>query len=200
MDDELSAMDNQALWALFPIILCAYDSSWESAYEKERELLIRGVGEKNIKRISHIGSTSVPGLIAKPTIDILMEIGLNCGLEALTSAMEQSGYRISPQPDNPPPHLMYLKGYTPRGFVGQCFHVHVRYFGNWPELYFRDYLKEHPDDARAYGELKRSLLILYEHDRDGYTQAKTDFIKGVTQRALELYNGRYAPPNEEMHC
>ncbi len=198
MNDELSAMDNQALWALFPIKLCEHDANWKRAYAEEEALLMKTVG-REIKRISHIGSTCVPGLIAKPTVDILLEVKTTCDLDCLTWSMEQLGYRLSPQPDNPPPHRMYLKGYTPKGFVGQCFHVHVRYLGDWPELYFRDYLKEHPDAAKAYGELKVSLLLRYEHDRDAYTLAKSGFIAETTRKAMEQYAGRYAPADKEKY-
>ncbi|MDR3060393.1 MAG: GrpB family protein [Prevotella sp.] len=62
-------------------------------------------------------------------------------------------------------------------------YLHVRYSGDWDELYFRDYLLTHPDVAREYGILKLKLQEIYKHDRDGYTQAKSDFIKEVTNRA-----------------
>lgn len=64
-------------------------------------------------------------------------------------------------------------------------HLHIRYSGDWDEPYFRDYLLAHPDTANAYGELKVKLQKLYEHDRDGYTDAKTDFIREITNRAKE---------------
>lgn len=81
--------------------------------------------------------------------------------------------------------MMFMKGYTPEGFKGQAFHLHVRYSGDWDELYFRDYLLSHPDTTQAYGELKVKLQKEHEHDRDGYTDAKTGFIREITNRAKE---------------
>ena len=157
---------------------------------RERDI-IKAVGESNIVRMNHIGSTAVPGLIAKPTIDILLEITADCDTEKLKENLISIGYIYTAQPDNPAPHMMFLKGYTPEGFKGQAFHVHVRYPGDWGELYFRDYLKEHNDIADEYGRLKTELLKTYEHDRDGYTEAKTEFISRYTDIAREEYKGRY---------
>ena len=81
--------------------------------------------------------------------------------------------------------------YTSQGFKGQVFHVHVRYSGDWDELYLRDYLLAHPEIADEYGQLKLELMKKYEHDRDGYTYAKTDFIKRITKLARADIQIRY---------
>ena len=75
------------------------------------------------------------------------------------------------------------KGYTPEGFAERVFHVHLRIAGDNDELYFRDYLNAHPDVAREYESLKLSLWREFEHDRDGYTQAKTAFVRKYTDLA-----------------
>jgi GrpB-like predicted nucleotidyltransferase (UPF0157 family) len=124
--------------------------------------------------------------LAKPTLDILLEIKDNTDTIGLKNSIEAIDYIYSYQPDNPPPHMMYMKGYTPNGFQGQAFHLHVRYAGDWDELYFRDYLLAHPDAVREYGELKLRLKQQYEHDRDGYTHAKTAFVRKITARARKL--------------
>ena len=95
------------------------------------------------------------------------------------------------QPNNPQPHLMFMKGYTSQGFAQRVFHLHIRYSGDWDELYFRDYLQLHPDISEQYGILKSELQQLFEHDRDGYTCAKTDFIKRHTQLAKAELVGKY---------
>lgn len=82
----------------------------------------------------------------------------------------------------PPPHLLFLNGYTPTGFAKKVYHIHVRYPGDWDELYFRDYLIAHPETATEYAALKHCLLKDYEHDRNGYTKAKTEFIRNVTEK------------------
>jgi len=182
---KLSDMTNEELWALFPILLTEHDPAWAERYAQERECILSAVGQENIVRISHIGSTAVPGLIAKPTIDILLEITDTCDTERLKAALIADGYQFSPQPKNPPPHMMFMKGYTPRGFEGQAFHLHVRYSGDWDEMYFRDYLISHPEIAKEYGELKARLRQEFEHDRDGYTAAKTEFVREITAWAKE---------------
>jgi GrpB-like predicted nucleotidyltransferase (UPF0157 family) len=83
------------------------------------------------------------------------------------------------KPENPPPHMMFVKGYTPEGFLGQAFHVHVRYPGDWNEIRFRDYLRIHNTIAKEYEALKIRLAQKYQYDRDGYTEAKSDFIEKI---------------------
>jgi len=81
----------------------------------------------------------------------------------------------------------FSKGYTPNGFAEKVFHLHLRKFGDNDELYFRDYLNEHPEIAKAYEILKLSLWKQYEHNRDGYTQRKTAFVNEYTQKAIMQY-------------
>ena len=94
--------------------------------------------------------------------------------------MSQSSDRIS-----------FNKGYTENGFAEKVFHLHLRYIKDNSELYFRDYLIEHPDVASEYEKMKLKLWKKYEHDRDGYTNAKTEFIQKYTQKARFLYRNRY---------
>lgn len=182
MTKSLDELTDEELWQLFPIMLSEYQPMWKERYLEENKVIMQAIGSHNIVRIHHIGSTAIPGLIAKPTIDILVEIEDATDTNSLVSSMQKCGYRYLKQPDNPPPHMMFIKGYTRKGFKGQVFHVHVRYRGDWDEIRFRDYLISHPDTAREYGELKKSLKDLHEHNRDAYTQAKTGFIR----RACEL--------------
>jgi Uncharacterized conserved protein len=193
MTKELSEMTNAELWALFPILLTPHDPAWALRCAQERARIELAVGKENIARISHVGSTAVPGLVAKPTIDILLEVADGCDLARLKTALTADGYIFSAQPKNPPPHMMFMKGYTPQGFAGQAFHLHVRYGGDWDELYFRDYLISHPEAAQDYGRLKQELKEEFEHDRDAYTDAKTEFVRGHTLRAREEFGERYKP-------
>ncbi len=188
---DLLSLTKKELWQLFPIILNAYNPCWKQEYESEKIRIERAVGS-GIIRISHIGSTAVLGLLAKPTIDILLEIDDNYNINKIKTVLKQSGYIYTASPDNPPPHMMFLKGYTPLGFEGQAFHLHVRFLGDWDELYFRDYLAAHKDVAGEYGRLKVMLKEKYEHDRDGYTKSKGNFIKTCTAAARQEFNGRYA--------
>ena len=81
---------------------------------------------------------------------------------------------------------MFTKGYTIDGFKGQAYHIHVRYFGDCDELYFRDYLRQNPDVVFEYAKLKQYLAKKYKYDRDGYTEAKTDFITRINKIAKNI--------------
>ena len=190
MSKDLSEMTNEELWELFPIILSEHKNEWFEEYQKEADYLVTNIGKDRIIRISHFGSTSVPGLLAKPTIDILLEIVelTPDDRQAFIDKVISLGYNYTYQPSNPSPHMMFMKGYTPRGFEGQVYHLHVRHHGDWDELYFCAYLRKHPEVAKAYGDLKLSLLKEFEHDRDGYTNAKTEFIRKYTLRARKELN------------
>lgn len=193
MTKFLENMTNKELWKLFPIIISQSNPAWKEKYLIEKTLIETKIGIHNINRISHIGSTSVPNLPAKPTIDILLEIKDNTDLDRLIIAIKELGYLYSPQPNNPAPHMMFMRGYTTEGFKGQAYHLHVRYRGDWDELYFRDYLISHPDVAVEYGRLKQKLQQKFEFDRDGYTAAKTDFIRQITKLAREEIPNKYKP-------
>ena len=78
---------------------------------------------------------------------------------------------------------MILKGYLSDGFAEKVYHIHVRYSGDYYELHFRDYLIAHTEAAAEYAALKRGLFANYEHNRDGYTDAKGEFIKEITEKA-----------------
>ena len=97
------------------------------------------------------------------------------------------------KPNDPPPHIVFYRGYTPEGFKGQTVHIHVRYAGDWDELYFRDYLLAHPETAAEYGVLKQKLKNDYEYDRDGYTEAKGEFIRRITKETRQSFAGKYIP-------
>ncbi len=186
-------MTLEELWALFPIILREHNSDYSKWYELEKDNIIGCVGLKNIKRINHIGSSSVKGLISKPTVDILMEIGRDSKMEQLKVVLMNDGWILMNEGDK---GLVFNKGYTPDGFSEKVYHLHVRYLGDWEELYFRDYLLVHRDVAEAYGEFKLSLLPKYRHNRDGYTEAKTDFIMRYTEKAREEFRDRYVPESD----
>lgn len=177
---------------MFPIILKKHNPNYKDWYEEEKQRIIRHVKPENIVRISHIGSTAVEGLAAKPTVDILLEIDGACSVSEAAEALENLGWGLMSR-ENDPVKLSFNKGNTPQGFADRVYHLHVRYFGNWPELYFRDFLKAHPDVAGEYERLKLKLWKQYEYDRDGYTEAKTDFIKRYSDIAKIEFNNKYLP-------
>ncbi|MBN2035968.1 MAG: GrpB family protein [Chitinispirillaceae bacterium] len=183
MNRSLATMTPEELGELFPVIISSPDPRWGRLYQREKERIKKALGGKNIVRIQHIGSTAVPGLVAKPTIDILLEVPEKIDAQWIVEKMERLEYHYIARPENPAPHMMFAAGYTVHGFKGQAYHVHVRYGGDWDELYFRDYLRAHPDVAKEYGELKIGLAQIHRNDREAYTGKKTAFIQGITVRA-----------------
>ena len=191
MKKRLNEMTLEELWQLFPIVLIAHDPNYRIWYDEEREDLLALLSD-DVYRINHIGSTAIDNLIAKPTIDILLEIVTCHDRSLLTERLENNGWQMMRDHgvDN---SLVLSKGYTEDGFAERVFHLHVRFPGDWDELYFRDYLNACPDVAREYGRLKQVLKRQYEYDRDGYTAAKTSFVQKHTALARITFAGRYDP-------
>ena len=186
---KLSEMTLQELWQIFPIYLTEPNGDWAKRYAREAQTLQDALAFLPRSRISHIGSTAIRGIWAKPIVDILVEVPPEVDLETLTWFFAKMGYtRMSESPGR----ISWNKGYTESGFADEVFHLHLREWGDCAELYFRDYLNAHEPVAKAYEALKLSLWKRYEHDRDGYTAAKGDFIGKYTRKACELYAGRYA--------
>ena len=189
MRQDFSNVTDEQLAQLFPILLEEHNSEWKEYFLKEKDHLQSIFGDKMV-RINHIGSSAVDGLIAKPTVDILIEVEVDTDIQSITETMLEAGYVVNtPESDI----IMYIKGYTPNGFCGQAVHIHVRHSGDWGELYFRDYLNTHPGVAAEYVELKILLKEQYQHDRDGYTQAKGEFVQKYTDIARKEYGVRYQP-------
>ena len=186
MRKKLSEMSLEELWQLFPIFLTEHQEYWKEWFYEEKILLQNVL--MNSVRISHIGSTAVPSIWAKPIIDILVEVPKGSNLLDYKDLIIKSGYICMSQSDK---GLSFNKGYTENGFAERIFHLHLRYVGDNNELYFRDYLIEQPNVAKEYEELKLKLCKQYEHNRDAYTNAKTEFINKYTKEARMLYVNRY---------
>ena len=191
MSKELSELTLEELWILFPIILKDHNEAYKEWYQEIKSHLRDTIGEENILRVNHIGSTCVKGLLAKPTLDILLEIDEKTNLESLKEKLSTQGWFLMQAKEEPGLNYVFNKGYTKSGFAEKVYHLHVRYLGDWDELYFRDYLKENEDVREQYANLKLSLLKKYKNNRDGYTEAKTDFIKVITLEARKSFGNRY---------
>ena len=178
----LSEMTLEELWRLFPVVLSATDPNWKLWYDEEQALLIRHFGAAAV-RISHIGSTAVEGLTAKPTVDILLEVPPASSPESVRRIAERCGYTVMAEKTAPEYRLDLCKGYTPRGFADKVFHLHIRHPGDWDEIVFRDFLRQNPDRAQQYAELKTKLQKRFEYDRDAYTEAKGEFIRACVREA-----------------
>lgn len=185
-------MSLEELWQLFPIILKEHNPLYKAWYETEKQQIINSIKADNIMRINHIGSSAVAGLISKPTVDILCEINKSCNISIMINALASIGYELMLRSKNPL-KLEFCKGYTSEGFAEKVYHLHVRFFGDWDELYFRDYLIAHPDVAYNYVELKLKLCKAYKHNRNEYTNAKADFITKHSKAAKQEFKNRYKP-------
>ena len=187
MAKKLSEMTLKELWTLFPIILKEHQPCWKDWYAEEETLLRKNLPE-TVVRISHIGSTAVETIWAKPIVDILVEIPQEYALEKLTESLAACGYRCMSRGAG---RMSFNKGYSENGFAEKVFHLHLRYADDRDELYFRDWLIEHPEDAKRYEMMKLGLWKKFEHDRDGYTAQKSDMVAEITAKAKVKYQGRY---------
>ena len=178
MNKKLEDMTLEELWQLFPIILTEHKPEWKEIYLEEEALLQKALSGFNIVNINHIGSTAVDGIKAKPIIDILVTVAADEDIAAVSPALITAGYRLMSQKQS---RMSFNKGYTEQGFSERVFHLHLRFEGDCDELYFRDYLNAHPEAAREYEALKISLCKKYRHNRDAYTEAKTEFVKKYTE-------------------
>jgi GrpB-like predicted nucleotidyltransferase (UPF0157 family)/uncharacterized protein YbjT (DUF2867 family) len=185
MIKDLNDLTTEELGNLFPIIIVEHRPEWSNLYHLEEQNIREAIGE-NILSIQHIGSTAVPGLCAKPTIDILIEISDETKKNLLINKLIKAGYQYTPKPENPPPHMMFMKGYTMEGIKDQTFHLHIRYQGDWDEPLFRDYLINNHETALEYGELKKKLAAKYRNDREKYTESKTNFINRIMMNTRTL--------------
>jgi GrpB-like predicted nucleotidyltransferase (UPF0157 family) len=158
------------------IHVVSYDSNWPSIFVQEQLLLQRELGEWISGPIEHVGSTAIPGLVAKPVIDIMAGVGSLAASQGAIAAASRLGYAYFPYKSD----LMHWFCKPSPAF--RTHHLHLVPFNSaqWLDsLGFRDYLRGNPDVAAEYGALKRRLAKEYEFDREAYTEAKGPFIQQV---------------------
>lgn len=172
-------MTLEELWQLFPIELTPHRPQWKDWAIEEIESLTALLLEY-CPVINHIGSTAIPNIQAKPIIDTLVEINPDADWQRIKEKMEAAGHICMSCSDS---RMSFNKGYTPSGYADKVFHIHFHRAGDNDEIRFRDYLIAHPEVAKEYEKLKLSLLPKYRNDRDGYTEAKSDFVRNITALA-----------------
>lgn len=162
-----------------------YDSHWPAAFEAEAIHLRTALGSLAL-RIDHNGSTSIPGLGAKPIIDIQVSVAALQPIAAYGERLQAVGYVHVPHPDDSFCPFLYRPPEWPHSH-----HVHVVQAGGTEErrtLAFRDYLRDHPAAAREYERLKQDLAMQLaatnRESREAYTRGKTDFIERIVAMAL----------------
>jgi GrpB-like predicted nucleotidyltransferase (UPF0157 family) len=156
-----------------PIRLVSYDPQWPARFERERALLDRAIGGWAVGGIHHVGSTAVPGLDAKPTIDILVGVADLGGSRACFEPLAGLEYLYAPYRVE---EMHWFCKPDPRRRTHHLHLVPVAGARFRDELAFRDLLRADPATAEAYRELKHRLAERFEHDRDSYTDAKAEFI------------------------
>jgi GrpB-like predicted nucleotidyltransferase (UPF0157 family) len=167
------------------LVISDYDPEWPVHFEAEAARLREALGELAL-RIEHTGSTSVPGLGAKPIVDIQVSVQELEPREEFRAFLERLGYVFSETPDD----ATYPFFHKPAGWP-HLFHVHLCEAGGEEErrhLAFRDYLRDHPEAASEYEALKRGLanrhLAEDFESRSAYSEAKSVFIRPCESRAM----------------
>jgi GrpB-like predicted nucleotidyltransferase (UPF0157 family) len=165
------------------IVVSAYDPAWPRLFKQESAKLRTALG-RLVLRVEHIGSTAVPGLPAKPVIDLL--VGVSSLAEARARCikpLQAMGYNYIPEYEAFLPGELFFRRLGPAA----AHHLHVMEPSNprWERLLvFRDYLRAHPRAARAYADLKRALAAECRDDIAAYRTAKHDFVEKATEKAL----------------
>jgi GrpB-like predicted nucleotidyltransferase (UPF0157 family) len=157
-----------------PVVIVEADPAWPARYEAERARLAAALAAHR-HVLEHCGSTSVPGLAAKPIVDVLLGVYEWPMAPAAVAAVVGAGYEH--RGDGNVPGREYFRRGVPRAFqVHACPHDGVFWRAH---LAFRDRLRADRGLAREYEALKRDLAVRFRHDRIGYTDAKAPFIRRV---------------------
>jgi len=166
-----------------PVQVVPHDPRWFALFEQERAL-VGEVLRPWVVEVEHIGSSAVPGLAAKPVIDMMVGVRTLDDAPACVDALERVGYEYVPEFEKEIPLRRFL--YKMRS-GRRTHHIHLveRANAGWWDrhLLFRDYLIEHPQTAREYARLKYELASSLGDDPEAYTDAKTPFISAVVERA-----------------
>ena len=166
-----------------PVVIADYDRRWLDMYAEEKRQILGAIGEW-VVAIEHIGSTSVPGLAAKPIIDIMVGVHALDDAQHCIAPLATIGYVYKPELEADIPERRYFN----KGPQSDHRHLHMVEVSSkfWrDQLVFRDYLRSYPEMAAAYADLKRNLAARFQTDREGYTEAKTEFVQSVLRMARE---------------
>ncbi|MGH3102588.1 MAG: GrpB family protein [Gaiellaceae bacterium] len=168
------------------VVIVPYDERWPALYETAAFELREALGEALVG-IEHIGSTAVPGLAAKPIVDVAVGVDTLARGRALVDAVVGLGYEYVPEHEAELPFRRFFHR-RPAGQVGYHVHLVERAHEFWTaQVEFRDHLRAHPDDAAAYEALKRGLAERFRTERRSYTDAKGDFVAAMLAKARSRY-------------
>jgi GrpB-like predicted nucleotidyltransferase (UPF0157 family) len=167
------------------VTIVPHNTEWRHQFEGEASSLKHALWD-NALTIHHIGSTSIPHILAKPIIDILIEVQSLIEVDKANNAMIDIGYEVMGEFGIK--SRRYFRKNNPQGT--RTYHIHVFETGS-PDLVrhlaFRDYLRTHPEIAQQYSSLKAKLVSKADTDQDAYINGKDPFIKEWEARAVDWY-------------
>ncbi|MFH1631798.1 MAG: GrpB family protein [bacterium] len=164
--------------------LADYNPEWAELFQIEKAAIQNALGDTTVET-EHIGSTAIPGMTAKPIMDLMVAVSSIDDFEQFTPALEKVGYKFMRDNRDELEHVLYVKGSEEnRTHYLKLTTVDT---GFWREhIMFRDYLIDHPDRAMLYADLKQHLLDKHSGERENYTEEKEEFI----QETLRLASGK----------
>jgi GrpB-like predicted nucleotidyltransferase (UPF0157 family) len=172
---------------LQPVEVVDYDHSWPAQYAEERDRIAAAIGDAALA-IEHVGGTAVPGLPAKPVIDLMVGVEDIERAGPAVAGLINLGYEYVPEFESELPDRRYFRRGAP-----ESHHVHMVSASSdffQEHLLFRDWLREHPQAAEEYGKLKRGLASRHRLDRDAYRAGKLPFIDTVVAAARREAGGQ----------
>ncbi|MHA1222566.1 MAG: GrpB family protein [Candidatus Heimdallarchaeaceae archaeon] len=162
------------------VILKKHKKVWEELYQKEKELISQQIG-KYVKEIQHIGSTSIPEIVAKPILDLAIALDSLANMEKVIEKLEEIGYEYKGKQGDQE-RYMFVK--QEKNCTTHHLHVMEKDSLEWKKhVVFRDYLISHPSEAKKYEKLKIKLGKKYRKEREKYTEGKEKFIKKTLEKA-----------------
>ena len=164
-----------------------YDAAWPALADAELRRIEDALGEVAV-RVEHVGSTAVPGLPAKPILDLQLSVAAIEPRGQYVRGLEGLGYLFVPAPESPDYHFFATPPERPR-----THHVHVCEAGSEHEfrhIAVRDFLRTHDDEAARYAALKREVVARHHQDRLAYMEGKDEFVAALERRAVVWARGR----------
>jgi GrpB-like predicted nucleotidyltransferase (UPF0157 family) len=167
------------------VLLVDYDPDWPAQFEQERDAIRGALGDRAL-RVEHVGSTSVPGLAAKPVIDIMLVVPDTTDEPAYVPALERAGYRLQIRDLEWHQHRVFVK----RLDDGDDRNVNLHVYRDGcvqgdRDLVFRDWLRSNDADRELYERTKRTLAARVWKYMQNYADAKTEVIEDIRSRAGE---------------
>jgi len=161
--------------------LVAHNPKWAECFSEEKELLLKTLGQK-ILDLRHIGSTAIPGILAKPILDILAAVRTLADVEAFTEDLKKVGYE-----DKGDGGVLGRRFFVKGGEANRTHHLNFCEMNSFfweSHLVFCDYLQRHTDAAKQYSALKQGLADKFPNDRGAYTTGKVEFVRSILNRAM----------------